>query len=195
MNNLRQLGLAFAMYTIDYDDYLPKFIESTVFLNTPNSEAFWYNRFIDRGYLKDTKLLKCPSILKFNRWNYDPGGGWGCGRTYFSDYGMTLFEGRWAGNYKISKIKKPSTQILLTETKPRNFYYMVCFPVTDASALGGIRVMTPACNGFYDYNGERLRVPQPHLIGYNVLFCDGSVKLIDWSTFHVKYAVWSAFYE
>ncbi|MGC8977505.1 MAG: prepilin-type N-terminal cleavage/methylation domain-containing protein [Candidatus Ratteibacteria bacterium] len=194
MSNLKQLGIAFAMYINDYDGYIPRFIESTTFLSTPNPNAFWYNRFIDRGYLKDMKILRCPKLEGVNTAGYDPGGGWGSGRTYYSDYGMTLF-GNWNTYTKESKVKKPSNQILLTETKLYNTYYMVSFPVSDSSALGGIRVMTPACNGGYDYKGERLAGDQTHLTGYNALFADGSARLIDWSTFHIKTAVWSVFFE
>ncbi len=194
MNNLKQLGIAFSMYINDYDGYYPRFIESVAFLSSANPDAFWYNRFIDRGYLKDMKILKCPRLQDVN-YNYDPGGGWGCGRTYLSDYGMTLFGGNWDKNIRESKIKRTSNQILLAETKLYNTYYMVSFPVSDGTALGGIRVMTPACNGGYDYRGERLSGDQTHITGYNVLFCDGSAKLIHWSVFHDKYGVWSAFFE
>jgi hypothetical protein len=66
-SNLKQIGSAFEYYLKDYSDWYPIYITGSY---SGNPEFFWYQRMSRRGYLKDLKVLFCPSHLQVNPEQY-----------------------------------------------------------------------------------------------------------------------------
>ena len=93
-SNLKQLGLMFAMYSDDYDEYYPMSIDIGLGWWWPN----WINAYLNLGPFETHKVYTCPT--KPSQW---------CG------YGMPL----WGQNYnlKISQIKQPTEVPLLADNK------------------------------------------------------------------------------
>ena len=81
LSNLKQAGLAFMMYTQDYDETLPGVPFGScatcwpwlAWPGTPGNgwPAVWYTPI--QGYIKNTQLLQCPSQNPIGRW-YDANG-------------------------------------------------------------------------------------------------------------------------
>ena len=93
-SNLKQLGLCFALYTEDWDEYFPQSINTTMGWWWPN----WINAYLNLGPYETHKVYTC--LTKPSQW---------CG------YGMSL----WGQNNhtKISIITGPSTVPLLADNK------------------------------------------------------------------------------
>ena len=56
INNLKQLGLGFAMYGGDYDDWVPP-----ANYQVTGYRMKWYQALYNNEYIKNQKILRCPS--------------------------------------------------------------------------------------------------------------------------------------
>ncbi|MHC4104851.1 MAG: type II secretion system protein, partial [Planctomycetota bacterium] len=80
-SNLKNVGLAVAMYLDDYDRKIPHTQSSNQFLwyqsdgvtrrKAGSSGTYWGTFYFD--YLKATKIFGCPSLVRVNRLIYDAG--------------------------------------------------------------------------------------------------------------------------
>ena len=114
VNNMKQTGLGFSLYTADHDDFLPPVLSQ-------NSGPVWTNRLLgnalqtsesseeSKGYITE-KQLRCPSMTmkKITGWIF-----------HESDYGINgnLIEDA-AGQYKsgkISSLKNAADKVLVTD--------------------------------------------------------------------------------
>ena len=82
INNLRQLGLAFTMYSDDHDGWS---------VPTWQSSLKWYQVLVNDNYLPDYKVLSCPSA---------PGAKGNSGWTYGANIAPLIYH----LSYKIGKI-------------------------------------------------------------------------------------------
>ena len=132
MNNMKQLGLNFAMYYQDSNDCSP--YDGTAL-------TYWYKLFRNNGNLTNEdkprqRSLWCPEDLNdkdasVNKWNeYD----WG----YVSyGYNVVYLTGVWGVNgesNKVTRIRKPTETINLVEAvasvfsnPTRGYYYCICW--------------------------------------------------------------------
>ena len=112
MNNLKQLGIAFAMYISDYDEWYPR---HNLGRCPSNYDIFWMGCYCDihkrhpnglYAYIKNEKMWKCPSDKT-----------WSWYRSRIS-YGLN-----WDRFSRWRKASKISPDIfLLVDTDPNNGY-------------------------------------------------------------------------
>jgi len=173
MNNLKQIGLAMAMYTQDWDEYFVPWEQGKDFNNWYRDNSLWPNVFNNLGYLKykdiyKAKVYQCPSF-RAKVW---AGGGTAAVGIH---YGYNCFHIGSSYRYivptpspwntftppaKLSQIRKPSETILLVDT------------LND-------REQTP--NGLaivYDYYGRYAQAHARHSNGLNVCWVDGHVSYV-----------------
>ncbi len=87
LSNLRQLGIAFASYTQDFDETTPMVSKQKILINGVTVAQNWYVTFY--AYYKDTSLLLCPDRTQTNSQ-------WGCGDAFLPGnacYGYGLNDG------------------------------------------------------------------------------------------------------
>ncbi|MEN6345241.1 MAG: DUF1559 domain-containing protein [Armatimonadia bacterium] len=148
-SNLKQIGLAFAMYVQDYDERFPRgatYVAPATILD-PLNQGEWFLELAP--YIKNTQVYNCPSAV---RTGFSSGGltdtslGFGVGYT----------RNQFIDTDPIANIEYPAACILLTEGT-NNYFRIYC------KASEG---------GNYAYNWDR------HNEGCNYLFVDGHVKWV-----------------
>ena len=98
-SNLKQLGLVFAMYTQDYDEWLPK--------NHPVSpDVDWHNKLTTLGYVSGTGVFECPTTKSM------PGAVW----PNYIPNGNRITNNT-EQHTKISKLLAPSQIVLLSDRR------------------------------------------------------------------------------
>lgn len=160
-SNLKQIGIGFAMYSQDYDEYI-----APSSLNHVGLGIVWWGYLI-QPYLKNSQVLKCPS---YGNPQATAGVGWpgaancACANTYWrlragygTNYGDTGRLNPWPvpSNRPLAQIVDTTGTILVTES--------TCVV---ASPPGVWPSDTPA----------NLAASLRHMGGANVLFVDGHVK-------------------
>jgi len=177
-SNLKQLGLAFAQYTQDYDEWLP-FIGSSAAVSP--GVVVWDKAIAPYAGIKvelgfEPLIFRCPSATRGRTYmppyhgNYSPGAPSGAGLEYASavfGFDPTLTPANILRGVKIPAISNPATTILLAErpsSRDTSGYHNV---------FGGYGyVQTAAANGQdTGMPGKTL-----HFDGWNYLFNDGHVK-------------------
>ena len=173
MNNMKQIGLALAMYVQDNDEYLPSAVENNSGSPDYNS-ILWYTHVVWKlGYkvkLGDWKgptpeVLICPSepanlrydCRKYQRANYK----YGYTRIgYIANYWVFPHYLWHPRNLKLSQIKKPSEIVVIAE----------------ANHAPGID-QGPAFDWTSERTGAKQRINiRQHGEGSNYLFVDGHVE-------------------
>ena len=115
MNNLKQLGIAFAMYVSDYDEWYPRHRLGRC---RSNWDIFWMGCYCDvhkshpnglYAYIKKEKMWKCPSDKTWSWYRYG------------ISYGLNWerFQNWW----KVGKV--PSDVFLLVDTDPNNGWSII----------------------------------------------------------------------
>ncbi len=172
-SNLKQLGLANAMYAADYDG---RFVPVARRVPGVPGNGIWWMILL-QPYIKNIQILDCPSVSRPYWCPMGPCEGnagqhywrrcggyainWGC---YFN--GTTWPPTGWTGQSPAGRledeIQDPAGTLLITEVR-----CIVAAPGMD----GGPGHPT------FDPELPRSDWPQPrHNGGFNVLFCDGHVK-------------------
>jgi prepilin-type N-terminal cleavage/methylation domain-containing protein/prepilin-type processing-associated H-X9-DG protein len=182
MSNLRQLGMAFAMYWNDYDENFPWIFQPENYNNGP----FWFGAIaVYTGAARQpvtssywvppySSPFYCPTFLPLVK-KYYPGTPTApnVNARWFIGYAYSVYAWGAGGHpgirppWKLSKVKKPSETMLLTETAGSNIS-TVCCGYNDPRNFRR-HGKNATFNNLY-YGGAGLG------LGANILFVDGSVK-------------------
>lgn len=100
LSNMKQLGLSVQMYTDDYDETLPP----------PKSRLGTQWSIPVQPYIKNLKILWCPSSPKFNFW--DGACSYGMNVTYLGGLNSTNGEDGYVG---LTDIKSPAGTVMLVD--------------------------------------------------------------------------------
>ncbi|HIE52863.1 MAG TPA: DUF1559 domain-containing protein [Armatimonadetes bacterium] len=151
-SNLKQLGLAWRMYTTDYDERGPRHYRgiSPFYINYGRTSPCW----VCQGeclhpYIKNQQLFICPD----NPRNC-PRSGWGPYNTCRGGYGWNC----WAGNRPMGRISYPAQFVVCADSRCHWYNYYAC------------------SRRFQDRVKGRRRMWTPHNDGANHVFADGHVK-------------------
>ena len=169
-SNLKQLGLAFQMYTSDYDEKFTGWaVRAAPTAGCGNNfTTLWYHH-IWQPYVKNWQLCICPST------NYNSGAwcaSWVAAvQPYGTSYGLNCRAiGCWCTSKTLADIRKPAELALLA----------------DAAAGGGRWYLGPPGNGETATPGCGTNFIQPHNDGVNVCYFDGHVKWMKSSRFWAR---------
>jgi prepilin-type processing-associated H-X9-DG protein len=179
MSNLRQLAMAFIMYTGDYGYYPPAASDingannrrwfgvrasgspwgESSFKMTPDTPIY--------AYLPDSKIRACPTFKRFMGGWEGGAGGYGYNDQYIGGTAPAGMPGAEI-SAKESRVRKPSETIMLADcaiwqTHGLIEYAFVTAPYWDYSAYGFQIESTPSIH--FRHNGRA-----------NVAFCDGHVE-------------------
>lgn len=154
MSNEKQLGLAFMMYTQDYDERLP---------NYPSAgDSYWMAKAFP--YFNNYQVLRCPSAPPAKALALVNGNGYQTTYAFIggTTAGLYTYTGR-----SLASIASPSTTWMLVEVSYPTLYESdgYGFPYIAFSGFNP----TPESNGYFPN-------PGPHFSGTNVTYADGHVK-------------------
>lgn len=163
-NNLKQLGIAFAMYVQDWDEYFPRISYYTTWY-----EHTWPYDLWMLGYVKNARLYICPSARSvlpndtsskiFTEW-------WIPENFIYIHYGYNIYHIGSSIAYgwtllptaKLAQIKKPSDTILLADAWD------------SAIGRGSYQIQDGTANFPYT-----ILIQDRHSGGANILWVDGHV--------------------
>jgi len=177
-SNLKQIGLAIQMYSLDYDGGMVDYerptpvpmpdprLPSTLFLNA------WYDQLMP--YMRNEQILVCPDApdVPLVAGNY----------SYWSSYSLNWRASGWNQNKpkKLDDYSKPSQTILLTDGFWSWFFWLTVYPMDTYRHQGGVNCLCvdghvkfarmptvcPGCTrGLGPYNGMYLwtdKIPFGH---------------------------------
>ena len=112
VNNLKTMGLGYLLYAADHDSVMPKAVDWT----NKQSRRWGFQCLSNGNYLpkeKQKDLWNCPEAVPINKANGRP--------NALTSYARICNYAHWAskgtaGWLKISRVKKPSKQIFLTDS-------------------------------------------------------------------------------
>lgn len=168
-SNLKQIGLAVAMYVQDYDETWlnaggcattgADASQGMVVGTWPDGSPmynYWPAQL--QPYVKNAQLFRCPSETNPHKWT--PCGG--PTNAFWGDYAMNTF----AFRQSLAVFDDPATTASVVEA--RNHYYRICCNNAIYQCCNGQTIAT-------NVTGPRVR----HNDGSNVLFVDGHVKFLN----------------
>jgi prepilin-type N-terminal cleavage/methylation domain-containing protein/prepilin-type processing-associated H-X9-DG protein len=120
ISNLKQIGVATAMYTDDNKEYYPRssgYVYASTIVSGANPE--WYT--LVRSYVGDPKVYNCPSV---NYTTITAGGQSDAGLGYGVAYTRTLNIGFAPGGYFSGDTKQPSATIFLADGQANYMRWM-----------------------------------------------------------------------
>jgi prepilin-type N-terminal cleavage/methylation domain-containing protein/prepilin-type processing-associated H-X9-DG protein len=151
-SNLKQIGLAFAQYTQDYDEKLP-----FLYMNNSTGNAWQQWTLTCQPYIKNMQILKCPSDSNDVGCSYVDNNG---GLTTDGDTGIA-----------IAALQQPAQTLVMCDGQSQ--VGGVADPNT--GGLNGLAADYTMWNSAW----RILNSPHPyHNGGINVLWCDYHVKII-----------------
>lgn len=166
MSNLKQLSLAFLMYVQDNDGYFPPtyYITSSSEIGWDFATDDWWTtyRFGIIGSYLSKGIFECPTGKKMIK-SYDrPFTGFAYNATYIGG-GFSVWTGQRDIPAKISRIKKPSETILLSDSAIWSTY---------TNEVIGNNYLRAQSDPYYFGPNVHFR----HNGFANVAFCDGHVE-------------------
>lgn len=191
-SNLKQLGLGIAQYTQDYDENLPLGA-----VNYNGGRIFWSQSIMP--YVKSTQLFECPSFAYKDRRGFTynlqtdmaPAAGYQIG--WYVPYGMnsalqTRTSAYVSTAYPIAQITHPSELLMLADVSGlqipgESLGYLSSATGVNLSDYGWYQV-------FFKTYGTGITGHYPcgpatrHLGTGNVLYADGHVKALNYSTLY-----------
>jgi len=144
MSNLKQIGLAFAMYIGDYDDWFPAAADES---NPVKAErVYWTNNLADPAhggiYITNTKVFACPNFKNCTYptaeqiRQYGFAGDWQW--MHYPHYGMDINDyGYGKPVRRASHIRKPATSIVIVDCRAGTTGYYWCNRLKDTQAGRG----------------------------------------------------------
>ncbi len=180
-SNLKQLGLASHQYIQDYDEKTPiyAFAVSGGFTHpaTGFASSHMFPTDVVAPYMKNTQMLKCPSVARGPVNNTTTcGGGW-TGVTWSYGPCSTAYAGK-------GRINNNTPRSDADFADPAGTMYWACLPNTatqysggSPTWCGGVGFIGDADNAVFPAGGEStLRQSKTHNEGGNYHFYDGHVK-------------------
>lgn len=185
IQNLKNIGLAWQMYTGDYDDWYPWVPDcGTSQAEHPSGDMFWYE--VLTPYTEGTDVFMCPGVTRHDSGNI----GRACGFTfsrptysYLCDYGANP----WILRRKLTTYSTPAEDscalswdcqyIYCCRGDPNFVPFNVGPDATENLANdgrpGGKADVTHGIARFSKHGTYGVGI---HNLGINVLFCDGHVQ-------------------
>jgi prepilin-type N-terminal cleavage/methylation domain-containing protein/prepilin-type processing-associated H-X9-DG protein len=166
-SNLKQIGLAFMMYSQDYDDTLPLTSQSGNTWWTDAATIMWFHTIVP--YTKNAQIFQCPSNPN-NASGGDFNATWAVGYSHNCGF---------MSGTKLAAIPRPAERILVGDewgTDPR-----LC-PTSPGGGCNGNWVASYADNSWH--NG-----------GANYAFADGHVKWDNYPTVFTVYTNAAPFWD
>lgn len=158
-DNLKQIGLMFAMYANDHDDFLIP--------NISVGATHWSQMLMQENYVKNTDgfpwawvkggLLNCPSNGQKYDWPFPQG---------YGTYGYNAYV--WGG-VKLNTISQPAGRCLLGDKRRVTLSAGPCWLLQSTAAEIAPPLDYSSCTGGFSYE---------HNGAANVLFIDGHVELV-----------------
>jgi prepilin-type processing-associated H-X9-DG protein len=173
MNNLRQLGLAFATYASDWEGWSPKMVENVfAYPNTPK----WLRILMKNGVLADPGLGKptiflCPSQKPRTFTMNTTGDPWI--DDYYS-YGIRFVD-NWEGAFSIGKARVAYSNAAGDYGYPSDFL-LLADTVAEAASIATIHRQQQYCFNPDASMGAAFQVHLRHNARGNFLFGDGHVS-------------------
>ncbi|MFN3421384.1 MAG: type II secretion system protein [Armatimonadota bacterium] len=187
LSNLKQVGLAIAQYTTDYDERFPSGVHPD-----NNTCAGVVYRYIERGwvvnvlwpYVKNPQLFACPSRAPGWRINFDANGNL-CQNAVlnFTTYSYNYLGSRAIGD-NLASVLEPARFTLMWDSQNR----WTNWPIIHAGGLWTARdlchylgedVVNGTC-GVQSSAAPNLNYTSWHMLGNNFLYSDGHVKWNRW---------------
>jgi prepilin-type processing-associated H-X9-DG protein len=165
LNNVKQLSVAFLQYAQDYDEALPRYVDTGYQFTT----MAWY--VVTQPYIKNTQVLYCPSISK---------------TTQQTDYGVIYPRVSWVGgSANLSAVQYPAETCMVTETEGQDAngnrnaaLYLAYSPFTYTAAAAG-------------QSKFGLSYPGRHNEGNNCAFVDGHAKWLKYNDCMANRRFWN----
>jgi len=190
MSNMKQIALAFLMYTSDYDGKFPAVYNDA--LGYPAGRIIWADCIYP--YVKNRQLFACPSAGI----NIDPIPGRWPGNLQATRYCMNMVHdwdwpedcATWSGTHVFpvgeEELAWPSESALILESG--NAWWCHWFPASGWNATG------TTSDGYLYLIGRLGETIWPrHQDGCNVAFCDGHVKFRSIQSMVDDWHLWSLF--
>jgi prepilin-type N-terminal cleavage/methylation domain-containing protein/prepilin-type processing-associated H-X9-DG protein len=189
-SNLKQIGLAIAMYVQDYDETYPmanmgySAPNPDWYGNTNNNPAYWYTIF--QPYVKNKQLFICPTAGDIGQ--LSGGYGWNiCGTKYTgSSDGSGNGFGYNASTSSTQKETPTNTFVHLSEVQEASNTIIVGDPPSNGYTNNGLYLYPAAGFNYYPvlhggivgpFKGGAVTISD-HSGGGNYLFADGHVKYV-----------------
>jgi prepilin-type N-terminal cleavage/methylation domain-containing protein/prepilin-type processing-associated H-X9-DG protein len=164
LSNVKQIGLAVMMYSSDWDGPLP--LHPVSYLDSDWPEIL-------QPYIKNRQIYVCPGTK-------DPSGGsgyyYGMNPCLQSNPGQLIFPNFF--NMGVDKMKYCSTN-LNSVAEPSEKYLIGDMPVPNAAHPNGPML---------SWSWWASATPGPHNDGYNMAYCDGHAKWINYTSDILFYA-------
>ena len=157
-SNMKQLGMAIAMYTSDWDDRFPPGITGRI-NNPTNYNVIAYEQWTTKlnNYINNRSIFACPTIKGVRASTVSD--------VNWADYhgSLSAFGSTWEGIH-LAQIKQPSSLIAMYERYRFVFYTIESWTDIQWMALN-------ECNAYNGTGG-----PLRHNNGWNVLVADGHTE-------------------
>jgi prepilin-type N-terminal cleavage/methylation domain-containing protein/prepilin-type processing-associated H-X9-DG protein len=166
LSNCRQIGVAFQMYTQDYDEYLP-------LTSYPMPENSWTDRV--QPYIKSRQILRCPSDTSQN-WNTPLAGETEVRR---SSYFLNAWMAGSSSYGNLAAIASPASVIYMAESAENitrdHFHPFYWGSPSEQTSAYMSNLTWDATRG----ETKELALRR-HQGGFNVAYADGHAKAVRW---------------
>lgn len=166
-SNLKQLGLATAQYSQDYDEK----IVPAVLSNSANNPWTYFDGML-QPYMKSQQLIVCPNDSAERCCGYIK-------RSYSMNGNLKAAgEPWWRGqSVSLAQVNNAAGTLLFVEFPDKNGYSNTG-DKGDGAYTNGASIRSPydAASGGLLYEGQDGQLPPIHFDGWNYAFCDGHVK-------------------
>ncbi|MDX9981841.1 MAG: prepilin-type N-terminal cleavage/methylation domain-containing protein [Lentisphaeria bacterium] len=161
ISNLKQIGLATAMYADDNKERFPRSVSYQVTADIGTGSLTYEWHILLKSYVGDVKVYNCPSV------NYTTINSDGTNSSHLG-YGTAFAINLFIHGQSIGTVKSPSACIAFTDAQ-RNYMRWGCPNNSGSSACGASLSGSGTATTNYNWHSTR------HNSGADYLFCDGHV--------------------